>query len=142
MEELLVYAVLICAGFNFEYEYGKKLNELFMQNPSDDELLELECKNSVKDAVLYIMSHYVSNDLSCDIDLFGKFLMRKLNMIYCESDIRDFAEKSYHLWKILPLNIQHKEPFIVLSYADEPLSWGDEPQSKELFESMFNFYIN
>lgn len=32
------------------------------------------------------------------------------------------------------------EPFVMLPYADEPLSWGDEKQSRELFQSMFDYY--
>ncbi len=46
---------------------------------------------------------------------------------YC-TDIKQFAEKMYSLWKVLPTAIQHKQPFYMLSYADDPLSWGDIEQ--------------
>lgn len=33
-----------------------------------------------------------------------------------------------------------EEPFHILSYADDCLSYGDEKQCRELYESMFAFY--
>jgi hypothetical protein len=41
---------------------------------------------------------------------------------------------------MLPSVIQSVEPFWSLSYADDPLSWGDVNQTKELYEEMLNFY--
>lgn len=32
------------------------------------------------------------------------------------------------------------EPFHTLSYADDPLSWNDEKQTRKLYEELFEFY--
>ena len=42
MEELLVYAMLYCEGFEVESLYQSKLDELFLENSEDELLLELE----------------------------------------------------------------------------------------------------
>lgn len=47
----------------------------------------------------------------------------------------------YRLWEELPQEVQMKEPFWALNYADDPLSWGDEEQTRELYEKMMNYYI-
>ena len=46
----------------------------------------------------------------------------------------------YSLWESLPGNIQNIEPFFTLSYADDPLSWGDEEQTRNIYEYMLNYY--
>jgi hypothetical protein len=46
----------------------------------------------------------------------------------------------YNLWEDLPGQIQNIEPFWALCYADNPLSWGDEEQTRSIYENMMNFY--
>lgn len=46
----------------------------------------------------------------------------------------------YLLWESLPGCVQDEEPFSILTYADEPLSWGDEQQSREIYEKVFGYY--
>lgn len=48
MEELLVYAILICEGFDLEDEFHSRLDEMFINNPNNNVLLELECMNNKK----------------------------------------------------------------------------------------------
>ena len=36
--------------------------------------------------------------------------------------------------------LQKQQPFWSLSYADDPMSWGDETQSRELYRDMLAFY--
>ncbi len=42
MEELLVYAILLGEGLVTENEYNKRLDELFLSNPENDDFLYLE----------------------------------------------------------------------------------------------------
>ena len=42
MEELLVYAILLYEELITEDEYNKRLDELFLNTPEDNELLYLE----------------------------------------------------------------------------------------------------
>lgn len=42
MEEMLVYAILLCANLVTENEYNKRLDELFLITPENEDLLYLE----------------------------------------------------------------------------------------------------
>lgn len=139
MEELFVYAILFYEELAMENEYRERLDELFINDPENDDLLYLEWETDIKKAILYIRTHMDYNKL--DREQFGRILMSRLKTVYEKcSDINYFADRMYRLWKILPGNIQDIEPFWTLCYADEPLSWGDEEQAKSLYEKMLNYY--
>lgn len=139
MEELLVYAILLDEELVTESEYNKRLDELFLNNPEDDGLLCLEWETDIKKAIIYIRTHIDYKSLNHE--RFGGILMSKLKVVYenC-SDIKKIANRMYSLWESLPGIIQNIEPFFSLSYADDPLSWGDEEQAKNIYEYMLNCY--
>ena len=141
MEELLVLAILYCEDIIAEEAYDKKLNEFFLNDPENEDLLYLEWETDIKKAVAYIKEHIAFNIFV--YELFGRIFMQKLKGYYenC-SDIKHFAEKMYLLWENLPETIQDKEPFFTLNYADEPLSWGDEEQTRNLYENVLNYYFS
>ena len=119
--------------------YEKKLNELFLQNPTNEDLLELEFLNrNRKETIVYIRTHLNYN--SMDFNRFGRVLFRLLKPIYASMDIQRFGNVMYSLWENLPGNLQDMQPFGTLCYADDPLSWGDEKQSREIYEEMLEYY--
>ncbi len=65
-----------------------------------------------------------------------------MNQVYKTNtlDIREFADRCYKMWTVLPKDISMQEPFHTLSYADDCLSYGDEKQTRELYEKAFDFY--
>ena len=139
MEELLVYAILLDEELVIENEYGKRLDELFLNNPENNDLLYLEWETDIKKAITYVRTHIDYKNFN--LERFGRILMRKLKMIYVNcSDIKYFANRMYSLWKSLPGNIQNIEPFWILCYADDPLSWGDEKQTRDIYEHMLSYY--
>ena len=139
MEELLAYAYLLGMDLISEAIYEEKLNELFLQNPTDEDLLELEFLSSNrKETIVYIRTHLNYN--SMDFDGFGKELFRLLKPIYASMDIQEFGNAMYSLWEELPGALQDMQPFWTLCYADEPLSWGDEKQSRAIYEEMLEYY--
>lgn len=139
MEELLAYAYLLGMDLISEEIYEDKLNELFLENLTDEDLLELEFLNrNRKETVIYIRTHINYNDM--DIDKFGRRLFGLLRPIYASMDIHRFGKVMYSLWKDLPGNLQMVKPFWTLSYADDPLSWGDEKQCREIYEEMLDYY--
>ena len=139
MEELLVYAILLYEELITEDEYNKRLDELFLNTPEDNELLYLEWETDIKKAIIYIRTHIDYNNL--DLEQFGRILMSKLKTAYVNCpDIKHFAGRMYNLWENLPGNIQNIEPFWTLCYADDPLSWGDEEQTRNIYEHMLNYY--
>lgn len=139
VEEMLVYLILLFEELVAQNDYNKRLDELFLDNPENDDLLYLEWETDIRKAVIYIKTHIDYNNL--DYERFGRALMSKLKEIYKNhSDIRKFASRMFSLWESLPGNIQNTEPFWILSYADDPLSWGDEEQTRNIYEHMLNYY--
>lgn len=139
MEELLAYAYLMEESSDLETMYEEKLNELFLLNPDNEDLLELEFLSSNKKAtILYIRAHIDYSALDCD--KFGKTFMNLLRLIYQKTDIDRFGRWTYSVWKNLPDVLAHDAPFYTLSFASDPLSWGDEKQTRKLYEDMFMYY--
>lgn len=139
MEELLVYAILLNEELVTEDEYNKRLDELFLNDPENDDLLYLEWETDIKKAIIYVRTHIDYKNL--DLERFGKILISKLKVVYVNcSDIKCFASQMYSLWKNLPVSIQNIEPFWTLCYADDPLSWGDEEQTRNIYKHMLSYY--
>ena len=139
MEELLVYIILLYEKLVTEDEYNKRLDELFLNIPENDDLLYLEWETDIKKAIIYVRTHIDYNHL--DTEQFGRILMSRLKAVYVNCpDIKRFEGRMYSLWESLPGNIQNIEPFWTLSYADDPLSWGDEEQTRNIYEHMLNYY--
>ena len=141
MEELYIFALLLNEEIIPAESYFRRLDTLFLDNPKNELLLRLEWETNISEAILYIKKRIDSNILN--YELFGKILMEKIKTYYENNpDITIFADKMYHLWKSLPETLQKKEPFFALCYADDPLSWGDEKQTRELYAHMMNYYKN
>lgn len=139
VEELLVYAILLYEDLVTENEYSKRLDELFLNDPENEDLLYLEWETDIKKAIIYIRTNIDYNNL--DIERFGRILINKLKAVYVNcSDIKCFASRMYNLWESLPGGIQNIEPFWTLCYADDPLSWGDEEQTRNIYEYMLDYY--
>ena len=141
MEELLVYVLLLAEEIVTDISYKNRLDELFLENPESEILLHLEWESDLKKAIVYIRTHI--NYSIFNYELFGKILMDKLSDYYYNcSDINKFGNEMYLLWTSLPTHIQGEQPFHILSYADDPLGYGDENQTRKLYEDMFAYYRN
>ena len=138
---LLSYAILIYTRVVPETEYKENLHAYFLKDPNNSLLLELEWRTSdIQYSINVIIDYARKNDV--DYDTFGGFLISKLEEIYYQDDmdIKYFGSKMYLVWSELPSEIQNKEPFRILCYADDPLSWEDENQSREIYQRMFYYY--
>lgn len=139
MEELLVYAILLYEELVTENEYNKRLDELFLNDPENGDLLYLEWETDIKKAIIYLRTNIDYKNLN--YEQFGKILMSKLKEVYINyPDIKYFSSRMYSLWESLPAMIQNIQPFWTLSYADDPLSWGDEEQTRRIYEHMLGCY--
>lgn len=139
MEELFVYLILFYEKIVTYDLYQKKLDSLFMKNPNNEILLNLEWETDIERIRFYFRTNLDCQNLN--EELFGKILMSKLKEYYNNcSDINIFAKKMYSIWINIPNSIQNKEPFWTLSYADDPLAYGDEEQARFLCEKMLNYY--
>ena len=143
MERLICKSLLWKIGLTTGEEYHKTLDEMFLATSDKDILLDLESCSSDCETTFDILQRYWKyecNDFS--VVTFGKCLLEDLKTIYFSNTftITEFGKRCYSLWQQLPSEIDTKEPFYTLSYANEPLSWNDEAQTRKLYEDILEFY--
>lgn len=142
MIELFLACALLLDCNLLKYDrYEEYLNREFLKQPENDLLLDLQCCYSDYKKSVDTINYYLSTT-NYDYKIFGKYLMKELKFIYLQNifDIKIFSKRTYLLWKHLPFEISQDEPFHVMSYADDPLSYGDENQTRSLYEKMFEYY--
>jgi len=140
MEQLLVYAYLLDANLISTSGYVEHINTLFEEAPDNDFLLELQWSTSdTKRTTHLIFSRAENHEINYDV--FGEFLMEGLKEAFsqCKS-LEIYCSKIISIWGRLPKEIIQTEPFWAMSYAGEPLTWGDAKQTCEILEKMFNHY--
>lgn len=143
MECLFAYTYLWAWGFCSMQEYNLYLDNMFSETPGNELLLELEeCSDNYKNTFARLKRYFEYEANTFDTDKFGKFLFKGLEKAYHSDayDIVEFGSRCYQLWKLLPGFIDHEQPFYVLCYANDPLSWGDEEQTRTLYRDAFSFY--
>ncbi len=135
----MVFALLLYEEMISEDQYWKKLDTLFLAHPDSEDLLYLESETDRGSAIHYLRMHMDFNVFDCVH--FGRVLMARIKEYYKNhSDLKSFSEKMYSLWRELPDNMRDKEPFFTLCYADDPLSYKDEKQSRNIYENMMGYY--
>ena len=141
MEELFVEAIFWSLGYGSRETYQRILNRLWEESADEYEpiLLDLEARNyaGAMDYLRYITPGHIDSD---NEDIFGKCLMRRLQILYKELDIETFGSVAYGIWNTLPGSINHKQPFFILNHADDNLSFGNEWGCRKLYESAFSYY--
>jgi hypothetical protein len=148
MEALYAEALLWLHGFHTSERYCTLLDEYFLRSTADaiekDIYFQLEeCSSSVLDTVGRLTRYLTHESAHFDVDAFGKRLFSSLKVSYDADSLNMevFGKRCCVLWHALPVGICMKEPFHVLIYGDEPLSWGDEEQARMLYEKAFSFYV-
>lgn len=141
LEQLIALALLHAEGFDVWDSFASQLDRLYLNHPDSEILFRLETSPTEKDAVLHTLS-LLNTDAIADVDLFGRALMSALSAEYQngKTDLRTFAERGYDIWQILPSDMADSDPFFILCYAGDPLSWGDEKQCRKHFENAFSYY--
>lgn len=138
--EVSVEWLLYLSNITDKKQYEVGLQQAFLQDPTNDTLLKLQWATDAKDTVAIWNQYY--NTLENPTEEFRKILVEKLKEHYenC-SDLELFAKNTYRLWKNLPFSydVKSKDPFLILSYIDDPFSWGDEEQVHTLYQSFFNY---
>lgn len=139
METLYVRALLCAAGLAPEEAYTSCLHAQFLARPDDHLLLSLECTTDPYAAVCSLQSYFTCHPL--DRSRFGRSLMAALRPAYdAAPDLRRFTDQLYILWSCLPAQLSQEQPFRTLSCLGDPLSWGDEAQTRQLCRTMLHHY--
>ena len=143
MEELYAELLLWYGGFHSPDRYNAMLDAKFLSDSENGMYLDLEEYSSDLLGSMGRFTRYWGYE--CEdfhSDLFGKQLFSGLKAAYDTNTIElsNFGDRCYKLWRMLPDCIRETVPFETLGYADEPLSWGDEAQTRQLYENEFAFY--
>ena len=143
MEELYAELLLLYIGFHTADRYTTLLDKEYLRGSHNELCFDLECHSSDLFSCLGRFTKYWDHectDFNCD--LFGARLFAGLKDAYEAHlfEISDFGKRCYKLWHMLPCSIGQIEPFHTLSYADDPLSWADEAQTRALYERAFSYY--
>lgn len=127
-------------GLGTKEDYYAELDRLFLEKPEDDFLLELEDLGG--DCAAAWQRIASTSQTEMDIDKFGRELFAALEKVYSENKIalKEFGARCYKMWNRFPADFCNDDPFFVLCYADDPLSWGDEKQTRELYQKAFDHY--
>ena len=140
-EELFSLAILSELHLIHKSKYLDRLNFYFDNFSNNDLLLELEFLfEDINSAVNKIVNFTYD---TFDFQQFGIILFNELEISYYSNQysIAEFASKMYLLWNLyLSESIQLEEPFWTLSYADDCLAYGDEKQTRALYEKTFQYY--
>lgn len=145
MEELTVMCCLWSVGIWTRADYFARLDEMFLADPENDILLELEGLGDCASALAMLAANTIDKG---NADKFGMFLFSKLEQYY-EKNVKSgklplekFGRLCSKLWIVLPVSskVAYSEPFQSLIYADDPLSWGDREQTVELYQKAFYYY--
>ena len=143
MEALLADVLLWREGLMGAEECRAEVDRLFLEDPEDELLLELEWGfRDMKGLAARVWRYWGEHTGEFSAEAFGRVLMGRIREVYYGEglDIRAFAGRMYSLWKGLPPWLQKTEPFWTLCYADDPLSWDDEAQTRALYENMLRYY--
>lgn len=130
MEKLYAYLLLYAIKLMPEAEFEHILDLAFLHSPDSKFLLDLEWDWPDRQKSLSLIKNYWAEHFhQFNETLFGKTLFQRIQPVYLyeQIDLSDFGEKMYQLWSILPSWLANKEPFSILCYARDPLSW-DEPK--------------
>ncbi len=143
MEELYAELLLWYIGFYASDRYEALLDEKFLNDSENELYLALErCSSNLLNSMERFKRYWEYEAPAFDHDLFGRRLFASLKLVYDLNCfvLSDFAKRCCKLWHILPSAVIESEPFHTLIYADEPLSWGNEAQVRELYDRAFRYY--
>ncbi|MCM1506691.1 MAG: hypothetical protein NC177_06105 [Ruminococcus flavefaciens] len=139
MEKLFICGIFADLNPTAEKLYQKKLDSLFLENPDDNTLLELELlSGNISESIIYITNH--ADFRKINNKLYKKYLAEYLEKLYHKMDIKTFSGLCYKIWLRLPENVAEDEYFITLNYADDYVSIGFEKQAVKSFENLFSHY--
>ena len=144
MEELIALCLLWAYDLGTKEDYCSLLDSMFLGDPNDEFLLDLESLTSDKPATLVRLRDLVFLDGDFDEDKFGRELFLRLAK-FCDSGsvtIKEFCERCYSLWSSLPVPLissNMKKPFDTLCYASD-LADFDNARQREYLQYAFDYY--
>lgn len=140
MEKLAALCCLWANGLGTREDYMAELDRLFLEDPEEDFLLELETFGDIHGAWNRL---YPLVKGSLDREKFGKELLAALETVYNENRLSpvEFGERRLHMLYELPREMTVKEPFHSLFFADIPYDeYYDEERTRKIYQKAFDYY--
>ena len=139
-EKIYAFVLSLQANIVTQEEYSDYLDTLFLGDSKNELLLELEfASNDLAKTFAVIKEALYKRKKTLEYNVFGRVLFENIRNLYEKNSLgmEAFGHKMYRLWNLLPSEINQIEPFWTLSYADDCLSYGDEVQTRKLYEDTF-----
>ncbi len=147
LEELYAWSILLKAEIANMEQYTAWLYDTFMKmnkgEPYFDLLVDLAfCTNDIRETLSIIRNYTFPRKPSFDFTFIGSILLKSLEEIYKSDtyDLYTLASQGYYIWTQLPECMEDEPPFSTLRYIDDFLEYGDEQTTRELFQSIFDYY--
>lgn len=140
MESIFAYALLWKCSFIMQEVYSSILDKAFIADPDSSLLLTLEERSTDSGKTYEIIFNLLHNNISWpDIDKVGNEIRSYIGKIYRSNmlPIEVFGQRCYELWNILPEALRPKEPFCVLYYADDYISFENAKRAKQIYDKAF-----
>lgn len=142
IEKLYAFVISLHTNIVTQKEYEDFLDTIFLNDPTNELLLDLEVASKDFNETLALVNEALyKKEGRLDFAVFGKVLFENLGAFYKKDvlEIADFGRRAYSIWHLLPNEINQTEPFWTLCYAGDYLSFGDESQTRELYERAFSY---
>ena len=145
LEKIYAFVLSLQTNIVTQEEYADFLNMLFLEEPTNEWLVELEfASNNLFETLTITNEALYRRKIPLNYNVFGYVLFENIRKLYEKRTlgIEEFGLRAYTVWNLLPGEIKQAEPFWTLSYADDCLSYVGETQARELYEGTFSYKWN
>ena len=141
MEELVALCLLWAFDLGTKEDYCALLDGMFLDNPNDEFLFDLENLTSDVQATLVRLRDLDFLDGEFDVDDFGGELFSGLEKFWDSGvvSLKEFGERCYDLWQQLPWEIASEVPFQWLCCAVDEYDFSVAHQ-REFLQTVFGYY--
>lgn len=145
-EILYFYIISTKIGLISIEEYNQWLNEIFLNDKSDNEIiLELEFCSYDINKTIDTLNLYLYDELpKLNYNIIGKMIVEKFEEKYYENtdNLEELTYKLYKFWKCLPQDILYQEPFLTMCYIDDLWDYPGEDEVLDKVKWLINYYKN
>lgn len=138
IEKIYAYAYLCAFGLAEESVYDEYLHRIFLGEPQNELLNDLEAYTGNFKSTLGRLNRYFDSEAEkFNSREFGKTLCSGLEAVYNSDNfnLKEFCSNCYKMWLALPEKVQYEKPFVTLCSADDDLKY-----CPNFGQEMFDYY--
>lgn len=140
--KLAAWGTLLMADKMTMTEYAEKLHTLFLQNPEDERLLQLENSTANEKDTLAILLAAAEDFTEEEKQAYAKTILSPLAETYRSNrlTLAEFDRIAMQLWRAIPKSIADAEPFVLLTAASDYLGSESAVVARSYYEQTFSYY--